>query len=356
MSSFDESAVRRGQPDNAGKFRAKENTAPPGGLEAQPRRNPRQVGIGGEFAVEAAFVEDRHWNGFAMPYFDRESVDKIAAWCEQERNEYGDDASSLLEWDGDELYEVRRYDDPEVEAEHGERSKISTITLADGSVVYGVGAGSWVWNEEDETDDLDDALHEARIGRSQAAKDVELFAALNLRQAAHDAGAASVRVTRARDQGGAERVHSVTYVYADGRELAAPETNTASYLLQNLGARADRHLGEDMWEFDARATGSSEADFTAAVERLDEAELDEQRAAVNVIRHILPEGAGIELERRPDGKLDLTEASRSSLYDILGTTEDRNSVAALALYLTGRHAMEAGAAHNPVTGRWTLNA
>ena len=36
MSTFDESKIRRGQPDNAGKFAAKHNSAPASGLTAAP--------------------------------------------------------------------------------------------------------------------------------------------------------------------------------------------------------------------------------------------------------------------------------------------------------------------------------
>lgn len=145
MSGFDESKIRRGQPGNAGQFASK----PPAARQNQalaPDRAPHAVTIDGETTFEAAYVPDAAWNGFAMPYFDREQADRVAAWCSDQYDQYGPDVT-VLEWEGDDLYEVTAGAD----GEPAERNRVDTRQLSDGSTVYGIGAAGWVWQDRGPT-------------------------------------------------------------------------------------------------------------------------------------------------------------------------------------------------------------
>lgn len=87
-------------------------------------------------SVRAAMIEDRRWNGWAMPWFTREEAARIAAASNALVAEWGTDAASAFAWDGDRLIESRE----------GEESwEVPTVERS-GVTLYGVGAGSWCWS------------------------------------------------------------------------------------------------------------------------------------------------------------------------------------------------------------------
>lgn len=86
----------------------------------------------GEHPGYGALVTD-HWNGWACPLFTRETVERIVS-----------ESPDVLRWDGDSVvYETEDSDEPEV---YG----------PDDDGLYGIGSGSWCW---DEVGDLPDVFH-----------------------------------------------------------------------------------------------------------------------------------------------------------------------------------------------------
>ena len=82
--------------------------------------------------VFPAIIDAERWNGWAMPFFSRETVGDVLAM-------YGEglDAS----WAGDQLV---IWDCPDEDDK--ERVLVETVTRG-GRLLYGLGAGSWVWSE-----------------------------------------------------------------------------------------------------------------------------------------------------------------------------------------------------------------
>ena len=81
-----------------------------------------------------AWIDDRRWNGFAMPFFTRDVVDRVIAdtfgWA---RFAVEDGVPTVRTTDDDPSYSVDDVAVPLVEV--------------DGVTLYGIGAGSWVWDE-----------------------------------------------------------------------------------------------------------------------------------------------------------------------------------------------------------------
>lgn len=81
-----------------------------------------------------AWIDDRHWNGFAMPFFTRDVVDRVIAdtdgWA---RFAVEDGVPTVRTTDDDPSCSVDDVAIPLVEV--------------DGVTLYGIGAGSWVWGE-----------------------------------------------------------------------------------------------------------------------------------------------------------------------------------------------------------------
>ncbi len=92
------------------------------------------VGIDDYLGPFPALVADQHWNGWAMPKFDRPTAEEVVRAV---NNGPGD---ATLTWDGDVIiYHTPEYaDDPGYEDER--------IT-PDRDGLYGIGWGSWVWDE-----------------------------------------------------------------------------------------------------------------------------------------------------------------------------------------------------------------
>lgn len=74
------------------------------------------------------WADDRRWNGWGMPYFDRAAVNLLM--------EMG---IGPIEWDGDKVV-AKMGDDPE------DIEVYEPVTAPDGSQIWGIGAGSWTWN------------------------------------------------------------------------------------------------------------------------------------------------------------------------------------------------------------------
>lgn len=130
----------------AGRFTSKTNDAPDGTLSGATLPNgrtpaPGMVGIHGEKFFQAADIDPhQRWNGFAVPSFTREVTEQIVQWT---NDAAGPDEPSF-EWDGDTLIDVWRDGDEE------DRQEVGQTVLSDGTVLYDVGAFSWVWSEPDE--------------------------------------------------------------------------------------------------------------------------------------------------------------------------------------------------------------
>jgi hypothetical protein len=71
------------------------------------------------------------WNGWSMPFFPREAVDKLIAQSEAE-------SIYPMRWEGD---TVVMYDEQDDEA-----VRVTPITMPDGLPAWPVGSGWWCWN------------------------------------------------------------------------------------------------------------------------------------------------------------------------------------------------------------------
>lgn len=74
------------------------------------------------------WADDRRWNGWGMPYFDRATVDRLMAL-----------GCGPMEWQGNNVV-CNMGDDPE------DIDIYEPTTAPDGSQIWGVGAGYWTWD------------------------------------------------------------------------------------------------------------------------------------------------------------------------------------------------------------------
>lgn len=74
------------------------------------------------------WADDRRWNGWGMPYFDRATVNRLM--------EMG---VGPMHWDGEKVVS-NMGDDPE------DIDIYEPFTAPDGSQIWGVGAGYWTWD------------------------------------------------------------------------------------------------------------------------------------------------------------------------------------------------------------------
>jgi hypothetical protein len=73
------------------------------------------------------------WNGWGMPYFARAEVDKLIEVSMREQ-------SDPMRWNGDKV--IGSSDDYNGE----DRDEYEAVTMPDGSLAWGIGAGSWCWD------------------------------------------------------------------------------------------------------------------------------------------------------------------------------------------------------------------
>jgi hypothetical protein len=101
--------------------------------------------------VEAHHVSEYRWNGWAVPSFTKEQVEKLLPAT----NAYALETveASSFRFEGDRLIETRRlFDEPPVDEEghYGtEEEEVHSWVHEDGSTLYGFG-DSWVWELVDE--------------------------------------------------------------------------------------------------------------------------------------------------------------------------------------------------------------
>ncbi len=89
-----------------------------------------------DFGPYPAYVVG-HWNGFAVPYFTRETCERIAGG-------FGDGGYSL-EWIGDTLTLVT---DPErISVDDEDVRRVCSSRMIDGQLTWNIADG-WVWTEE----------------------------------------------------------------------------------------------------------------------------------------------------------------------------------------------------------------
>lgn len=75
----------------------------------------------------ACWSDDSLWNGFGMPYFEREQVEQLVSA-----------QADMLAWRGNDVVAtLEGSDEPEV---------YSPVTLPNGIVVWPIGTGSWCWD------------------------------------------------------------------------------------------------------------------------------------------------------------------------------------------------------------------
>jgi hypothetical protein len=94
------------------------------------------------------------WNGWAMPVFDQEGIDRVKDFLK-------DDLTYDAERD---VYMVDLGDDVDDECRFEEYEGQNIVVDGEIKRVYGIGSGSWVWSEEEnpnkgpehQADDLDD--------------------------------------------------------------------------------------------------------------------------------------------------------------------------------------------------------
>lgn len=112
--------------------------------------HPRLTMRRGRFSIDdgpiyAGYTTDRHWNGWAMPYFTREECERMGtdttARCATEYLRYDPKADAYRYFDG-----CGKDTDDNVDVWPGED------IFADGGIVhvYGIGAGCWIWENENE--------------------------------------------------------------------------------------------------------------------------------------------------------------------------------------------------------------
>lgn len=102
------------------------------------------VGIDDYYPALPALVRtDYRWNGWAVPYFDRETVSVIAELLERDRL---DDDDPYIVFDGEvvRLVQPRNDDEP---------SQVVDPVVIDGKLMYSVGGMDWCWHELDETEE-----------------------------------------------------------------------------------------------------------------------------------------------------------------------------------------------------------
>lgn len=91
------------------------------------------MGPNDTFLKYPCWTNGDRWNGWGMPYFERATAELIV-------KHQGDVAFvNTLRWEGDNVIETNP-DDPE------DTGTYEPMTLPNGVLVWGIGAGSWCWN------------------------------------------------------------------------------------------------------------------------------------------------------------------------------------------------------------------
>ena len=86
---------------------------------------------------------EERWNGFAVPYFELDTVREIASACNAMR---ADDPDAY------DVVEIRDYTEPDKGVSvwvhtDDDAYEVETRTLADGQTVYSVGGWAWTWDD-----------------------------------------------------------------------------------------------------------------------------------------------------------------------------------------------------------------
>lgn len=117
-----------------------------------PEKTWRRGTVTAEFLGEgvklACWTDGSLWNGFGTPYFERDVVDRLISL-----------GTGPLAWEGDNLT-------------GDEDGLVKPVTLPNGLVVWGVGAGYWCW----------DAVEFEKVSEDEAPKDQRRLYALDERQ------------------------------------------------------------------------------------------------------------------------------------------------------------------------------
>jgi hypothetical protein len=94
------------------------------------------MGPDGTFLMYPCWSNGDRWNGWGSPYFERATAELIV----QHQAQHGDGVNPLR-WEGDNV--VEGPSDPAYPDEFG---VYEPMTLPNGVMVWGIGAGSWCWN------------------------------------------------------------------------------------------------------------------------------------------------------------------------------------------------------------------
>lgn len=89
------------------------------------------------FSATAAYIEEGHWNGFALPWFTEEQGKALIPQLDAAIAENGEDAADKLTWDAERgVFVLSPYWDEPYDVRTIER---------DGVTLHGIGTGAWTW-------------------------------------------------------------------------------------------------------------------------------------------------------------------------------------------------------------------
>jgi hypothetical protein len=80
------------------------------------------------------WTDGRRWNGWEMPRFERSEAERLIKWLKDERARFDEEREAFITISQDGEEEVW---------------PAESVVISDGSkqVVYGIGAGAWIWDE-----------------------------------------------------------------------------------------------------------------------------------------------------------------------------------------------------------------
>lgn len=101
----------------------------------------------GEGIYIAHTISAHRWNGWVQPFFTREVADQIAADFANQNEQDPDDHRILIRWNEERQRYILQSADLEAD---GNAPEIVDGHDIDGTTLFPIGAGSWIWYEVEE--------------------------------------------------------------------------------------------------------------------------------------------------------------------------------------------------------------